>query len=194
MNLQSLVVVVLRLMALNFLLQVAIQMTPQMLQFLRLYERSPLSESRSLTVLPWLVLIGMIFSAVLLWVLARPIACAVTRGIALDFSFGTLSLIDCYSIAFMGVGLYYVVSHLPQVLSWTHYLFKAAATSPGGTWKEGVSWYEVIQAFIPFLVGVVLFVEGRSWALALARRQGAAESPNQAVVRTGAQPVASEPH
>jgi hypothetical protein len=170
MNLQSLIVVVLRLMALDFLLRVAVQLTPQILQFLRLYERSPLDDSQSFMVLPWLMLVGLIVAAVLLWFLAQPIARLVTCGVSHDLSFGAMSLVDCYSIAFMAVGLFYISSHLPQVLNWAHYFLKTAASGRGDS-GEGASGYEISQSFIPFIVGVVLFVNGRRWAVALARRQ-----------------------
>jgi len=175
MNLQSLVVVVLRLMALDFLLRVAVQLTPQMLLYFGLYRRSPIDNAPS--VLPWLVLAALVVCAVLLWFLALPMARLVTRGVSHDLSFGTMSLVDCYSIAFMSVGLFYLSSHLPQVLNWTHYLFKAAASKSGDSWKEGMNWYDVSQAFIPFIVGVILFVNGRRWAVALARRQTETGSP-----------------
>src|SRR5688572_17180016 len=110
MNLQSLVVIVLRLLALDFLLRVAVQLTPQLLQYLRVYESSQLDGSRSFMVLPWLMLVGLIVAAVLLWFLALPIARFVTRGVSQDLSFGTMSLADCYSIAFMAVGLFYISS------------------------------------------------------------------------------------
>ncbi len=177
MNLQSLIVVVLRLLALDFLLRVAVQLTPQLLQFLRIYERSPLDDSQSFMVLPWLMLIGLVAAAALLWFLALPIARLVTRGVSHDLSFGAMSLVDCYSIAFMAVGLFYISSHLPQVLNWGHFLFKAAASHSGDSWKEGVEWYQVSQAFIPFIVGVVLFVNSRRWAVALGRRQTESASP-----------------
>jgi hypothetical protein len=181
MNLQSLVVVVLRLMALDFLLQVVVQSTPQIIRFAERYQHSPLDNSPSLWVLPWLLVIGLIVSAVLLWVLALPIARLVTRGVSQDISFGALSLVDCYSIAFMGVGLFYIASRLPQVLNWMHYLLKTAASSSGDSWKEGVGWYDGSQVFISFIVGVVLFVNGRRWAAALARR-GTASAPPAAPV------------
>jgi hypothetical protein len=165
MNLQSLVVVVLRLMALDFLLRVAVQLTPQILMVLRLWSRSPLDDSRSDLALPLLVLAAMITCAVLFWVFAQPIARFVTRGISHDLSFGAVSLADCYSIAFMAVGLSYISSNLPLVLNWTHYLFKLAASSSGSSWKDEVKWYDVSQAFIPFIVGVVLFANGRRWAM-----------------------------
>ncbi len=171
MNLQSLVVVVLRLMALNFLLQVAVQLTPQMLQLLRWNDSSLFDDPHSYMVLPLLILAVIIAAAVLLWVFALPIARFVTRGVARDLSFGAMSLVDCYSVAFIAVGLFYISGHLPQVLNWTHYLFKAAASTPGDTWKERIEWYNVSAAVVPFVVGVVLFVKGRRWAVALARQQ-----------------------
>jgi len=171
MNLQSLVVVVLRLMALDFLLRVAVQLTPQILMVLRLSSHSPLDDSRSDLAVPLLFIVAMIICAVLFWVFALPIARLVTRGVSHDLSFGAMSLVDCYSIAFMAVGLFYISSNLPSVLNWTHYLFKMAATSAGSSWKEDVKWYDVSQAFIPFIVGVILFVNGRRWAVILARRQ-----------------------
>ncbi|NLI83705.1 MAG: hypothetical protein GX443_18785 [Deltaproteobacteria bacterium] len=192
MNLQSLVVVVLRLMALDVLLRVAVELTPQMLQLLTVSEASPIAESSSLTVLSLLVVVAMIAAAALLWFLALPIAQLVTRSVSSDLSFGAMSLVDCYTIAFVAVGLSYISSHLPQVLNWTHYLIKAAASSPGDTWKEGVEWYNVSNAFIPFITGVVLLAKGRAWAAALGRNQEAAESPKQTVEQNGAPPLGSD--
>jgi hypothetical protein len=184
MNLQSLVVVVLRLMALDFLLRVVAQLTPQVLQYLRWYQRSPLENSAG--VLPWFVLGGLVASGVLLWLLALPIARLVTRRVPQEVCLGALTLADCYSVAFIGVGLLYTANGLPQVLSWGHYLFKTAASTSGGSWKEQVNFYQVWQAFIPFVVGVLLFVKGRAWAVALASRHGKPFSPNPSPEPTAA--------
>jgi hypothetical protein len=181
MNIQTLIVVILRLMSLNFLLQVVVQLTPQILRFTDMYRRAPLEDSRSLLVLPLVLVVGLIVAAVLFWVLALPIARLVARGVPHDLSFGSLSLVDCYSIAFIGVGLFYICSHLPQVLNWAHYLFKMSATNSGGEWKQQVQWYDVSQAVITFIMGVVLFVNGRRWAVVLARRQTDSELPTAAV-------------
>ena len=176
MNLQSLVVVAVRLMALDFFLRVAVQLTPATLRFLRPHEISLFAQSPSWMVFPLLMLAAMIAGAVLLWVLALPIARFVTRGVPRDLSFGAMSLVDCYSIAFMAVGLFNISSHLPLVLNWAHYLFKEAASTPGDDWKERVPWYDASNAFIPFFIGVVLFVKGRTWSVALAAKQKRAES------------------
>lgn len=169
MNLQSLVVVILRLLAIDFLLRAAVQLTPLLLHFIQVTE--PMSRySTSYVVVPWLIIVGVIITAVVLWVLAMPIARFVTRGVSNDLTFGAMSLTDCYSIAFMGVGLFYIASHLPQVLNWMHFLLKVAAS---GTRNSGddVLGYDVSKVVITFIVGVVLFLNGRRWAVALAGRQ-----------------------
>jgi hypothetical protein len=174
MKLQSLVVVVLRLLALNFLLQVAVQLTPQVLMTLKFYQHSQIEGMSSYFALPLMVLAGLVVGAILLWFLALPIARLVTRGVPQDLSFGAMSLVDCYSIAFISVGLFYISSHLPQALNWAHFLFVAVATHSGNSWKDGVSGYDISQAFIPFIIGVLLFVYGRKWAVMLARKQAEA--------------------
>ncbi len=182
MNLQSLVVVVLRLMALNFLVRVALQLTPQLLSLVRISQRSTNGGSSSLMAFPLLLLAFLLVVAILLWIFALPIARAVTRGVPQDLFFGALSLVDCYSIAFMAVGLYYSTSHLPQVLNWTYYLFKTAAGSRVDSWQDRAPGYDMTLAFLPFIIGIILFVKGRSWAVALARRQEQAESSNPIVL------------
>jgi hypothetical protein len=170
MNLQSLIVVVLRLMALDFLTRVAVQFTPQLLRVLPVFE-NPIDAGRFMA-LPWLFLIGLIVAAVALWLYALPIARIVTRGVPVELSFGAMSLIDCYSIVFLTVGLSYIASHLPQVLNWAHYFVKTAASGHGNS-EQPLNGYDISQAFIPFIIGLLLFINGRNWATSLARRQNA---------------------
>lgn len=177
MNLQSLVIVILRLLSLNFFLDTAIRMAPQILRFTDLSQRASPAELDTILAMPWLIVTGLIGGAIVLWMFAAPIARAVTHDVPADLSLGTLSLIDCYSIVFMGVGLLYIGNHFPQVLNWTHYLIKAAASHSTGDWKDNVKWYDVSQAVIPFVVGIVLFANGRKWAIALGRRKLAIETP-----------------
>jgi hypothetical protein len=168
MMLQSLLVVVLRLIALNFLLQCV-----SLFASIFVMQSDRLSLNKSAADLPWFVLGSLIVVAILLWFLALPIAKSVTHGVSSELSFGAMSLVDCYSIAFMGAGLFYMCGHLAPTLNWTYYLFTAAASRPGDTWKQGVPWYEVTKAIIPFGVGIVLFVKGREWAVALAQKDAA---------------------
>lgn len=59
MNLQSLIVVVLRLMALNFFLQVAVQLSPQLLQFTEASRQGGFSDMGSFLVVPVIMVIGL---------------------------------------------------------------------------------------------------------------------------------------
>jgi len=177
MNLQSLVVVLLRLISLNFLLQVLYQITPLLaFEYSRNFNRQDLLPY---VLLPLLVIVGLIVGAALVWIFTMPIARFVTRGLPLELSFGALSLSDCYSIIFIGLGLYYAATYFPSVLNWTYYLLRTAMSDTGTSWQQGVKGYDVSQAFLPFIVGIILFVNGRKWAVALAHKQLA--SPNPAV-------------
>ena len=169
MNLQSLVVVLLRLVSLNFFLQVLFQIALQLPRFSLAFQISP-EGARHLPVLPLMIVVGLILAAVLLWACAPSIARLVTRGLAAELSFGTMSLADCYSIVFIGLGLLFAVNNFAHVLNWIHYLLRMASR-PGNDWKDQVQWYDFTQPLFSFIVGIVLFVNGRKWAVALARRQ-----------------------
>jgi hypothetical protein len=175
MNLQSLVVVILRILSLDFLLRVTVQLTPQLLAWSRVQQNPLPDESSFQMAYPWLILGSLVVGAILLWVSAVPIARLVTRNVPQDFSFGAMSLADCYSFAFIGIGLFYMAGHFSKVITWTYYLFRSAASSSGDTWKEQVNSYAVPEAYIPFIVGIILFLNGRKWAVALARKQTASE-------------------
>jgi len=174
MNLQSLVVVLLRLISLNFLLQVLNQLTPQLMRFFQVYQSYRNLDgggSGSLLALPLLLIVAYCVGAVLLWVYALPIARWVTRGLPPELSLGTLTLADCYSLLFIGIGLFYAIANFAHVLNWAHYILRMAASHQDASWREEVKWYDASDAIIPFIVGLILFVNGRKWALALVRKE-----------------------
>jgi hypothetical protein len=178
MNLQSLIVVAIRLIALNFLLQTAVQLTPPMLQYLQMHGASAGDGSDSFLVVPWLFLAAIIFCAAMLWMVAFPVAQFVTRGVSQDISFGSLSLIDCYSIAFIGVGVFYIAGYLPETLNWAHHFLRTAASKPQFE-DNTFNPYDASRTIMSFIFGVILFVNGRRWAVALARKHEATNSSNR---------------
>lgn len=176
MNLQSLVVVCLRLMALNFLVHTFVELIPQLFNTIRLLAGSPLTGEHSFRFLPGIIVGALLLASLLFWKLAIPISRRVTRGVSQELSFGSASLADCYSIAFLSIGVYLIASYLPQMLNWLHFLLRVAGSSSGDGWKENFQWYEVWGVFAEFIIGVLLFVKGRVWAIKLAQRQKQAES------------------
>lgn len=171
MNLHALVVVIVRLLALDFLLRAALQTAPQLFQFVNVAGASFQS-----VMLPTILCAGMVAVAAVFWFLAARIARLVTRALPQDVSFGSLSLVDCYSLGFVGVGLFYISSYLAPVLRCSHFLFMTATSSEGSASADQVDWYKVMQATTPFLLGVALFVKGRRWAVALARKHRQCEA------------------
>lgn len=168
MNLISLVVVVLRLMALNFSLSGLIYLFSQFSAW----------RAQDISHLPWLLTLVLLICAAALWIGALPIARLVTHGVPRDISFGSLSLVDCYSIAFMGVGLIYISSHLPEVLNWAFYIFKISAAGTRDSWSEKFVGHELTRAVITFIMGLILFCKGRTWAVLLARKHGEPTMPS----------------
>lgn len=177
MNLQSIVVVLLRLMALNLVLQAVVSLTPHLLNYMSARSDISFAEAQLLVALPWLIILGLLLSAVLLWVIALPVARLVTRNVAQEISLGALTLADCYSTAFLLIGLYHIVDNFSAVLSWSHFVFVTAAPGSGTAWREDVNFYEVFGSFVPFVVGVVLVVKGRRWAGRLAGGQQMVDNP-----------------
>ena len=168
MNLQSLVVVALRLMALNFLLEViGMSIATVILQL-----NAPSSSNSSLYSLLFYPG-GLLVCPFLLWFLSQSIARLVTRRLTQDISFGAMPLADWYSIAFIGIGLYYIASYLPTVLKLICNLFKCMS---GGCFIGGAgdAVSTVSQIFIPFIAGILLFAFGRKWAVMLARKHALA--------------------
>lgn len=173
MNLQSLVVVVLRLITLKFLLETIIMSVPVTLQLLRLQEPTPFD----LPLVVWLIFGILLAWSILLWIFALPVARLITRRLPQDISFGAMPLADCYSIAFIGVGVYYIAGYLTRVLTLTCHLFKGAAASSGYWWLREVNVTAIAQAYIPFIAGILLFAFGRKWAVMLARKHAQVPSP-----------------
>jgi hypothetical protein len=181
MNLQSLVVVILRLAALKFLVTTVATFLPQLIVSGQTFGSSPFAEPYSFVYI--LFIAALITGALMLWSLALPIAQRITSGLPLDLSFGALSRVDCYSIAFLGVGVWLVAVYFSQVLNWSHYLFRLAAVgeAAGEESFSQVNGYDISNSIIPFGVGVILFLNGRKWARRVAER-------DERMERTQAQP------
>ena len=165
LNIQSLVVVALRLTALNFFLRIFVEISTPLLTAAGVYRHSPDDEP---LMIGWGLVGCLLLGAILLWALALPVAKLVAKGVPLELSLGDLSLADCYAIAFMGVGLVYIVSHLAPVWNWTAFMVQSLIHGPRYPWSDRTRGYQVATAFLPFIAGIVMVIRGRKWALKLA--------------------------
>ncbi|HXT10475.1 MAG TPA: hypothetical protein VN873_02855 [Candidatus Angelobacter sp.] len=178
MNIQSLVAVILRLLALDFLYWSILSML-ELAEKIYSYEKeSALAGMGAWIVVPWLVIVLLVVAEVLLWIFAPAIARLVSRGVPQDISLGALTLADCYSVAFIGVGLMCIANRLPQAITWAHYLLRSAASNSTDVFIWGqLRWYDIVQVAIGLTIGIVLFVNGRKWSVSLARRDTAGSLP-----------------
>ena len=180
MNLHSLVVVVLRILVLKFLVDTVITFLPQLIMSGQTFGSSPFAEPISFVYI--LFIAALITGAIMIWSIAPSLARRITAGLPADLSFGALSPVDCYSITFLGVGLWLVATHFAPLLNWSHYIFRLAATdAPAGadSFNE-VNGYDISASVLPFIIGIVLFLNGRKWAHRVAERDARVEKAEAA--------------
>ncbi|HYY35328.1 MAG TPA: hypothetical protein VE867_03045 [Candidatus Binatia bacterium] len=108
MPLSSIVVIVIRLFAPNWLLTTV----PLLLSA----TTSPLPHERHLlpVLMPYAPAVLLLIVAAGLWILARAIARLVSRGVDTSVSIGSLSRSDLYSFAFVFLGLFFHSVLIPR--------------------------------------------------------------------------------
>ncbi|CAN5401404.1 hypothetical protein BH09VER1_BH09VER1_09140 [soil metagenome] len=166
MPLSTIVVIVLRLFALNWLFYdvylwaVAVQ--------------SSLSDPRS----PFLVVAGfapsflLLLAIVLLWILAPRISRLVSPGVDPSVAFSDLTRYDLYCFGFVFLGLYFILSSFAEVINWTHY-FATVAHNGGMPDPElqRQSFYQLTRPALTFVGGLVSLLGASRWAKRLVRRE-----------------------
>ncbi len=121
MPLSSIVVIVVRLFAINWLFT-SIPM------FLSDAVKGARERDRVVAMLHYTPALVLLIGAAALWILSPVIARLVSRGADTSVSIGSLSRSDLYSFAFVFLGLYFVLSSFADVINWIHYF----ATVPSG--------------------------------------------------------------
>lgn len=175
MNLKTLIVVVLRLLAIEMVIQTSVVFVPL---FFRPFSGG--SDNLAFVVAS----VCLFTCAAIMWHFAPAIANFVSSGLPQEISFGALSLTDCYTVAFVGVGLLQIASRLGAVIYLAFAWFKSAASPTGNLGPYQISGASAWQAFIPLVIGAVLFINGRRWAVALARHQTGSPPPTEPVSPT----------
>lgn len=129
---------------------------------------------------------GLIISSALLWAFSQPLANAVSKGGADEISFGSMSLLDCYTFGFVTMGAYFLVTYVPTAIDWILYLFSNAARAAGTQWREKVRIHDLVLVAGGVAAGFLLLVNARPWAAAFARHQSG--QPTDAVEKEDPNP------
>jgi hypothetical protein len=163
MPLSSIVVIVIRLFAVNWLLTaVPLFLTAA---------ATPLPRDRTVAAVvsvyaPAALL--LVFTAVL-WILSRRIARFVSRGVDATVSVGSLSRSDLYSFAFVFLGLFFILSSAADVINWLHY-FSTASAEAAGDAARSQNLYQLTRPCLTLALGAVALIGSPHWTKKLASR------------------------
>jgi hypothetical protein len=169
MPLTSIVVIVMRLFALNWfasavplLLSVATPLLP--------HERSMFA-----LLMPYAPGVLLLIFAAGLWIFSSAIARVVSRGVETSVSLGGLSRSDLYSFAFVFLGLFFLLSSLPDVINWIHYF----TVSPEDPRRDPhiQNFYQLTRPCLTLALGLGSLLGAPRWTKKLVARD---QKPQQA--------------
>ena len=161
MPLSSIVVIVIRLFAVNWLLTaVPLFLTAA---------ATPLPRDQTAAAVvsvygPAVLL--LIFTAVL-WMLSHPIARFVSRGVDATVSVGSLSRSDLYSFAFVFLELFFILSSAADGINWLHY-FSTASSDATRDAPRGENLYQLTRPCLTLALGLVSLIGAPHWTKKLA--------------------------
>jgi hypothetical protein len=169
MNLKSLVVVVLRLFALNVLFSLFLTFLPG-IAILFQFEARHADNSTFFTYL----LFAAIFAAVIaisagVWRFAPKLADWMTTGLDLNIEIDGFSMNDAYTLGFLLLGLYFTIGRCPKFFYWAWTIFHAVTSYSGSSWKRGMNFYKILSDAVPFALGLAMIVKARGWGDCLNR-------------------------
>jgi hypothetical protein len=157
MPLSSIVVIVIRLFALNWLLT----SVPLFLSAATI----PLPHEPHLlaALMPYAPAVLLLIFAAAFWIPAPAIARLASRGVDARVSIGSLSRLDLYSFAFVFLGLFFILSSFADVINWIHYFTTVS--------REGLrhdprvqNFYQLTRSCLTFAVGLVSLLGAPRWA------------------------------
>lgn len=155
MPLSSIVVIVIRLFALNWLVSaVPLLLTAAM---------TPLPHQRDLSagLIPYAPAVLLLVLAAVLWILARAIARFVSRGVDTSVSMASLSPSDLYTFAFVFLGLFFMLSSFADAINWIHYFATVSRQDPT---RDPHYLYQFTRPCLTFVAGSISLLGARRWA------------------------------
>jgi hypothetical protein len=162
MAMSGIVVIVLRLFALNWLATA--------LPLLLSTAISPAFRGPDLAVglLPYTPGLLLLTLAAALWFVARPIARIVTHSGDASVSMSGLSRSDLYSFAFVFLGLFFILSSFADVVNWIHY-FTVSRDVPTRD-PRVQNFYDLTRPCITVALGAISLLGAPRWTKKLLAR------------------------
>jgi hypothetical protein len=156
MPLSSIVVIVIRLFALNWLFTA--------IPLLLSAAATPLPHERNLSavLMPYAPGVLLLIFAAGLWILTRAIARLVSRGVETSVSIGSLSRSDLYSFAFVFLGLLFILSSFADVINWIHYFATVSREDPIRD-PRVQNLYQLTRPCLTLALGLVSLLGAPRW-------------------------------
>jgi hypothetical protein len=170
MPLSSIVVIVIRLFALNWLLTAV----PLLLSA----ATAPLPHEGHLSavLMRYAPAVLLLVFAAGLWILTPFVARFVSRGVDTSVSIGSLSRSDLYSFAFVFLGLFFILSSFADVINWIHYFTAFSREDPRHD-PRIQNFYELTRPCLTLALGLVSLLGAPRWTKKLVaydqKKQGA---------------------
>jgi hypothetical protein len=162
MPLSSIVVIVVRLFALNWLLHALALIASAVAVPL------PSKYVGSAMLIHYAPAVLLIIFAVFLWILASAVARLVSRGFDATVSLGSLSRSDLYSFAFVFLGLFFILSSFADVIDWIHY-FSVSREDPQHD-PHIPNFYNLTRPCLTLAAGLVSLIGAPRWTKKLVSR------------------------
>lgn len=172
MPLQRIVIIVLRLFALNWLL--AVVASAQI--YTNIFNSQGWnSATPSLIAIPLVQLL----SGAGLFIFAPPIARLVTPKPDVEVHLGGLTLYDLYCFAFVFLGLYFVLENLAVTFNWVHYFYTQVRETSFEQAQQAANYYQFSHPLLTLTAGLICILGSRKFAAKLTpnRNQAAPVSP-----------------
>ncbi len=168
MPLSSIVLIVVRLFALNWLLQAVALIATAIAVPL------PGSHYASAVLVHYGPAAVLAIIAIFLWMLAPAVARFVSRGFDASVNMGSLSRSDLYSFAFVFLGLFFILSSFADVINWIHYF----AVSPEDLRHDPrvQNFYKLTRPCLTLAAGLVSLLGAPRWTKRLVSRDRKSEA------------------
>lgn len=164
MPLASIVVIVVRLFALNWLLT----SVPLLLSAAAAYRPSDEHQLFGFVILYAPGVLLLVFAAAF-WILAPTVAGSVTRSVNTNLNIDGLSRSDLYSFAFVFLGLYFILSSFADVINWIHYFATLSHYNLTSNPRHE-DLYGLTRPFLTLIAGLVSLLGAPRWTTKLLSR------------------------
>ncbi len=181
MPISSITQVLLRLSALNWFVSGLVQLATTIFSL----------RGDSFSVLQLAAPAIIFLAGIICWILAPFLSRQFTKGADSAVSLEGVTLSSLYATSFVGLGLWFALANVAQVFNWIHFYVSYSSKVQGMTDSGPGSFYNLSQAALTFVAGVILVATAQTWARKLTKRSEQTSPVNRHPFGTSGMPPAN---